>query len=65
MTFRKSRHEKPGMLLKMKCQEFHQHFENWGDYFWIRRSGGNFNNRETPERIETLGPYAQPGRFLY
>ena len=35
VTFRISQHGKPDMLVKMKCKEFHQHFENSADYFWI------------------------------
>ena len=44
------------MLVQMKCKEFHQHFENLGDYFWIREIERKLQ-WETPERIRRLGPY--------
>ena len=35
----KNQHGKPDMLVKTKYKEFHQHFENSGNYFWIQEIG--------------------------
>ena len=55
MIFAKNHHGKPEMLVKKI--RFPSTFSNSGDYFGFGRLGGNFNNRETPERIGRLGPY--------
>ena len=34
--WKKNQNGKPEMLVKTKCKEFHQNFENSRDYFWIR-----------------------------